>query len=47
MPLTAAEVELQLANQGFSLSQRDVEGLLRELAIAGDAVAMRVQTPRE
>jgi hypothetical protein len=36
--LTVAEVELQLAKQGFFLSQRDVEGLLRELAVAGDAV---------
>jgi hypothetical protein len=38
IPLTAADVTFQLLKQGFFLSQRDVEGLLRELAVAGDAV---------
>ncbi len=38
IPLTAADVELQLATEGFSLIQRDVEGLLRELGDNGDAV---------
>jgi hypothetical protein len=37
IPLTAADVDVQLAQQGFFLSQRDVEGLLRELTAAGDA----------
>jgi hypothetical protein len=36
MPLTSAELELQLAREGFFVSQRDVEGFLRDLAIAGD-----------
>lgn len=38
IPLTAADVDLQLAKRGFFLSQRDVEGLLREMAVAGDAI---------
>lgn len=38
IPLTAADLEFQLAREGFFVSQRDVEGLLRELAVAGDAV---------
>lgn len=40
IPLTAADVALQLLNQGFVLSQEDVEGLLHDLAVAGDAVEM-------
>ncbi len=38
IPLTSADVAVQLTQQGFFLSDNDVEGLLREIASAGEAV---------
>jgi hypothetical protein len=38
IPLTAADVRFELIKAGFFLNQRDVEGLLREVAVAGDAI---------
>ncbi len=38
MPLTAAEVSTKLAAEGFLVTERDTEALLRDLALQGDIV---------
>ncbi len=43
LPLTAAEIAAQLASSGMSVSERDVEGFLRELEAAGEVVEMDAQ----
>ncbi len=38
VPVTAVELTTKLAEEGFLVSERDAEGLLRELAQEGDVV---------
>ncbi len=38
VPLTVAELAAKLMEEGFFVSERDAEALLRELALAGDVV---------
>ncbi len=38
LPLTVAEITVQLLDVGIAISERDVEGFMRELEAAGEVV---------
>ncbi len=43
LPLTVGEITAQLVDVGIAISERDVEGFVRELEAAGEVVEMDAQ----
>ncbi len=43
LPLTITEITTQLVGAGIAISERDVEGFVRELTAAGEVVEMDAQ----